>query len=374
MFRFIAAISVFATLCLGAAPGVASARAVGAIRPWTIPSDARIHAILVDMVDRRRVAPGMVIGIIGPQGRRIIAYGRRDANDPRPVDGDTLFEIGSITKLFTGALLTDMVQRGEVRLDDPAAGYLPPGMTLPERGGRRITLLDLATHTSGLPDFPPNLAPRNPLNPFADYDAQRLAAFLAGYRLPFRPGGGYSYSTVGAGLLGDILARREGVSYEALVRRRVLDPLGMTSTAITLNADQARRMTPGHTRWFAPAPPWDLPILSGAAAMRSSAGDMLTFLGASLGYVRSPLNGPMAAMLDVRRPTDWRYDAQAIGWVISRTPMGEIAQHEGMTSGCRAYIAYDLRRRTGIVVLANAATRVQLDDLGDSLLVGLVRP
>ena len=82
----------------------------------------------------------------------------------------------------------------------------------------------------------------------------------------------------------------------------------------------------------------------------------------------------MTAMLDVRRPTDWRYDAQAIGWIVSRTPMGEIAQHEGMTSGCRSYIAYDLRRRTGVVVLANAATQVQLDDIGDSLLIGMGRP
>lgn len=374
MFRLFTAVSLAAALCLASAAGTASARAPTAVRPWTIPSDARIHAILVDMVDRRHVAPGMVIGIIGPQGRRIIAYGRRDANDPRPVDGDTLFEIGSITKLFTAVLLTDMVQRGEVRLEDPAAGYLPPGMTLPARGGRQITLVDLATHTSGLPDFPPNLAPKTPMNPFGDYDQQRLAAFLAGYRLPFTPGAGYAYSSVGAGLLGDLLARREGVSYETLVRGRVLGPLGMSSTGITLTPDQARRLTPGHTRWLAPAPYWTLPVLSGAAAMRSSASDMLTFLGANLGYVRSPLNGPFAAMLGVRRRADWIYDSQAIGWVVSRTPMGEIAQHEGMTSGCRAYIAYDLRRRTGIVVLANAATLAQLDDLGDSLLIGTIRP
>ena len=316
----------------------------------------------------------MVIGIIGPQGRRIIAYGRRDAADARPVDGDTLFEIGSITKLFTAVLLTDMVQRGEARLDDPAADYLPPGTILPSRGGRQITLLDLATHTSGLPDFPPNLAPTSRLNPFATYDQRQLATFLAAYRLPFTPGAGYAYSSVGAGLLGDILARRKGVTYEALVRRRVLTPLGMTGTGISLNPDQARRLTPGHTRWLTPAPTWDFPVLSGAAALRSSANDMLTFLGANLGYVHSPLDSAFAAMLSVRRRADWIYDSQAIGWVVSRTPMGEIAQHEGITSGCRGYIAFDPQRRTGIVVLANAATGVQLDDLGDSLLIGFIRP
>ena len=374
MFRSVSAICLAAALCLAPAPAAVAARAPVAVPPWTIPADARIHSILVDLVDRRHVAPGMVIGIIGPQGRRIVAYGRRDASDPRPVDADTLFEIGSITKLFTAVLLTDMVQRGEVKLQDPADSFLAPGMTLPAWGARRITLVDLATHTSGLPDFPPNLAAKNPLNPFGDYDQQRLAAFLAGYRLPHSPGAYYSYSSVGVGLLGDLLARREGVSYETLVRSRVLGPLGMNSTGVTLSPDQARRLTPGHTRWLTPAPYWDLPVLTGAAGLRSSANDLLTFLGANLGYVRSPLNGPMTAMLDVRRPTDWRYDAQAIGWIVSRTPMGEIAQHEGMTSGCRSYIAYDLRRRTGVVVLANAATQVQLDDIGDSLLIGMVRP
>lgn len=361
------------TLCVTGAASAATSHASSSAPAWSIPSDARIRSVLVNLVDRRHVAPGMVIGIIEPSGRRVIAYGRQDLNDPRQVDGDTLFEIGSITKLFTTLLLTDMVQRGEVKLDDPAARFLPPAMTLPERNGRQITLLDLATHTSGLPNFPYNLGARNPLNPFADYSDRGLATFLSSYRLPRTPGSYWEYSSLGVGLLGNLLAWREHTTYEALVTRRVLVPLGMTSTGITLTADEARRLSPGHTAWFARAPNWDLPTLAGAAALRSSANDMLTFLAANLGYARTPLNGAMGAMLAVRRPTDWPYDAQAIGWVVSQTYMGEVVQHEGKTSGYRTYVAFDPRRRTGVVVLANAATEVDLGDVGDRLLIGTIR-
>jgi CubicO group peptidase (beta-lactamase class C family) len=214
-----------------------------------------IHRLLVDMVDRRHVAPGMVIGIAEASGRRrIIAYGRWSPTDPRPVDGDTLFEIGSITKLFTAVLLTDMVRRGEVGLEDPAEKYAPPGMVLPRWGGREITLLDLVTHTSGLPNFPDNLGARSPLNPFADYHERRLDAFLSGYRLRRSPGAVWEYSSLGAGLLGNLLARRADTDYEVLLKNRVLNPLGMGSTAVLLLPDQQRRLAPGHTAGFAPAP------------------------------------------------------------------------------------------------------------------------
>jgi CubicO group peptidase (beta-lactamase class C family) len=342
------------------------------VPPWTVPSDEHIRAVLANLVDRQHVAPGMVIGIIEPTGRRIIAYGVRDASDPRPVDGDTLFELGSITKLFTALLLSDMVGRGEVALDEPAQQLAPPGMVLPERDGRKITLLDLVTHTAGLPNFPPNREPRDPLNPFAEYSEAKLQTFLDSYRLERSPGGLWRYSSLGVGLLGDLLARREGMTYEAAVTTRVLTPLHLNSTSITLTPAEASRLSPGH-RGGVRAPNWDVPLLAGASALKSSANDMLTFLSAELGYEKSPLSGPMAAMLTVRRPTDWPSDAQAVGWLVSQTSMGEVVHHEGETAGYRTYIAYDPVRRTGIVVLANSATNVDLGDVGDRILIGTVR-
>ena len=157
-----------------------------------------------------------------------------------------MFEIGSITKVFTAAILADMVARGQVRLDDPVAQLLPATVKVPSRNGRRITLLDLATQSSGLPRLPTNFAPKDSANPYADYGDQQLYDFLSGYELPRDPGATYEYSNLGMGLLGHALARKAGMSYEQLVSRRVLAPLGMKETAITLSPALRPRLVPGH--------------------------------------------------------------------------------------------------------------------------------
>ena len=159
-----------------------------------IPPDSEIRQILVDRIDKDRQSVGVVIGVIEPAGRRVVAYGSLDKGDKRLLDGDTIFEIGSVTKVFTSLLLADMVQRGEVALTDPVAKYLPPGVKVPERGGRQITLQDLATHTSGLPRLPSNLNPKDPANPYADYSVDQLYQFLSGYQLTRDIGTQYEYS------------------------------------------------------------------------------------------------------------------------------------------------------------------------------------
>src|SRR5512132_4333622 len=142
--------------------------------------------------------------------------------------------MGSATKVFTSLLLADSVRRGEVALSDPASKYLPPDVKIPERGGRQITLQDLATHTSGLPRLPSNLAAKDASNPYADYTVAQLYAFLSAYQLTRDIGSKYEYSNLGAGLLGHLLARRAGVDYETLVRTRITGPLGMNSTVVTV--------------------------------------------------------------------------------------------------------------------------------------------
>src|SRR5713226_14797 len=115
------------------------------------PSNYDILKILTVRVDTQKQALGIVVGVIEPKGRRLVSHGSLAAGDKRPLNGDTVFEIGSVTKVFTSLLLSDMAQRGEVSLNDPVAKYLPKeGAKMPQRGGREITLVDLATHTSGL--------------------------------------------------------------------------------------------------------------------------------------------------------------------------------------------------------------------------------
>jgi D-alanyl-D-alanine-carboxypeptidase/D-alanyl-D-alanine-endopeptidase len=211
-------------------------QAAGARSPL-LPSDSDIREILVERIDKYKQSVGIVVGVIEPAGRRVVAYGKLAADDPRALDGDTVFEIGSITKVFTSLVLADMVEHHEVELADSAATYLPGEVQLPQRDGQAITLQDLATHRSGLPRMPSNVDPVDPSNPYADYPLQRLYAFLSSYRLPRSIDSRFEYSNLGGALLGHVLARRAGVDYETLVESRVTKPLHMTNTRVALTAE-----------------------------------------------------------------------------------------------------------------------------------------
>ena len=323
-----------------------------------------VRDILIRRVDQQKQAAGIVAGVIEPKGRRIIPYGNLAAGDPRTLDGDTIFEIGSITKIFTSLLLADMAEHNEVALGDPATMYLPEGVRLPERSGRAITLRDLSSHTSGLPRLPDNLKPADPANPYAGYGVDDLYAFLAGFVLPREPGAEVEYSNLGAGLLGHILARRAGMEFESAIGSRITRPLGMPDTRITLSSSMKQRMATGHNALLAPVVNWDFLALAGAGALRSSANDMLTLLEAFLGYKESPLTPAMKVMVDQRRPVGSTNFAVGLGWNV----LGEMVWHDGGTGGFRSFIGYDTRTRTGVVVLSNAATPSGVADLGIHLL------
>ena len=340
-----------------------------ASRPRLLP-DAGIARIVSDRIDAQHQGVGIVVGVIDASGRRIVAHGAFDTTPGSPpVSGDTLFEIGSATKVFTSLLLADSVRRGEVALSDPASKYLPPDVKIPERGGRQITLQDLATHTSGLPRLPSNLAPKDASNPYADYTVAQLYAFLSAYQLTRDIGSKYEYSNLGAGLLGHLLARRAGVDYETLVRTRITGPLGMNSTVVTVNDRLQQRLAPGHNALRARVANWDLPTLAGAGALRSTANDLLQFLAVHLGYTRSPLSSAMAAMLAARRPTGTPRLDIALGWHILSSPAGgEIVWHNGGTGGYRSFMAFDPKSRTGVVILSNMFTLTGVDEVGRHIL------
>ncbi|MBV8544022.1 MAG: serine hydrolase [Acidobacteria bacterium] len=341
-----------------------------------VVSDADIRAILADRIDAQHQGVGIVVGVIDPTGRRVVAYGKT-AKDGKPVDANTVFEIGSVTKVFTSLLLADMVNRGEVALTDPVSKFLPPNVKMPERGGKKITLVDLATHTSGLPRLPSNFNPKDPANPYADYTVTQLYEFLATVQLTRDIGSKYEYSNLGGGLLGHALARRAGTDYETLVRTRILQPLAMKSTAITLSKAMKDRLAIGHDAALQPVSNWDLPTLAGAGALRSTANDLLTFVGANLGLQTSPLASSMASMLATRRPTSVPGLDIALGWHISTRNEHEIIWHNGGTGGYRTWIGFDPKSRTGIVVLSNTSTAAGVDDIGAHLLdpaIPLIQP
>jgi D-alanyl-D-alanine-carboxypeptidase/D-alanyl-D-alanine-endopeptidase len=369
--KMTAALGLASALALGAASASAQTPPPSAAaKPWVVPSDAEIRRILADRIDTQHQGVGIVVGVIDAKGRRIVSYGVSDKADGRPVDQRTIFEIGSMSKVFTSLLLADMVQRGEVKLDDPISKYLPTGVKVPERGGKQITLIDLATHSSGLPRLPTNMAPKDPGNPYADYTVAQLYAFLASYSLPRDIGSQYEYSNLGGGLLGHVLALRAGTDYATLVRQRITGPLGMTSTTIALTPEEKTRLAIGHDAALAKTSNWDIPTLAGAGALRSDADDILTFLGAELGYVKAPLAPAMKAQIAPRRPAGSPNLQVALGWHVITSPAGEIVWHNGGTGGYRTMMAFDPKAGVGVVVLSNTSTQAGVDDIALHLLVG----
>lgn len=332
------------------------------------PSDAAIRQILVNRIDKEKQGVGIVIGVIDAKGQRVVAYGSLEKGDKRPLDGDTLFEIGSITKVFTSLLLADMAQRGEVRLDDPIAKYLPSSAKIPQRGGKQITLVDLATHTSGLPRMPANFNSKDPANPYIDYTEDQLYTFLASYELTRDIGVKFVYSNLGFGLLGQGLARRNGTDYETLVEKRICEPLDMKSTRITLTPAMEQRFAAGHSSDLVTVSRWDIPTLAGAGALRSSANDMLKFLAAAMGYSHTNLTPAFKTMLSVKRPTGQAFIDSALGWAVDTRGGGEIIWKNGGTGGYRTFIGYSPRTGMGVVALSNASTAAGTDDIGLHLL------
>lgn len=334
-----------------------------------IPPDPEIRHILERRIDVEKQSLGIVVGVVDANGRRIVAHGRFDANDARAVDGETIFEIGSITKVFTALALADMVEKGEVSLDDPVAKHLPAGVTMPERDGKTITFRELATHMSGLPRLPDNLAPRDQGDPYADYTVEQFYGFLSGYKLSRDIGSVFEYSNLGFGLLGHVLALRAGTDYEGLIASRITKPLGMDSTAMTLSPALQARFTPGHDQSLQSVPNWQLPTLGGAGALRSSTNDMLTFLEAAMGKRETPLQAAFTLTEATRRDIGGDGTTRiGLGWMITKVGNDEMIWHNGGTGGYRSFMGFLVKAKVGVVALSNTSTEVGVDDIGRHLL------
>jgi CubicO group peptidase (beta-lactamase class C family) len=317
-------------------------------------SDEAIRDILRRRIDVEKRATGMAVGIVERGRRRVIVYGKQDSGDARSVAANTLFEIGSVTKVFTALLLADMVHRKELQFDDPVDRYLPSGFRTPQRNGRSITLADLATHTSGLPYFPfsPITTP-NPLKALARFTASDLRSWLASLTLSRDPGAQWEYSNVGYGLLGLALANKAGTTYDALLNRRIIGPLRLKDTTLHPTGEATRRLAAGHDPKLAPIPPLDLGIFAPAGALRSTVENLLSFLSAVLPNSRSPLEAPAQLLLSIRRPTPAAGGEQALGWDVV-TGTDPFVAKDGVTAGQAASIVLDAPKHTGVVVLSNA--------------------
>ena len=307
-------------------------------------------------------AVGFVIGIFADGKEQVFAYGKTEKGSEKVPDNKTVFEIGSVTKTFTGILLAEAIQAGKMKLDDPVQNCLPEKVTMPEFEKHSVTLEHLVTHTSGFASLPDNIKPADPGNPYADYTVDQLYAFLNGHTPPRAPGK-YEYCNVGMGLLGHLLALQAKKSYEQLVVDKICDPLKMSDTRITLNEDQKKRLAPGYNAELKPEKNWDIPTLAGAGALRSTVDDMLKYVKANLAKADTPLSKAMQLSHE-KRHTMPDGLAIALGWHIARDNM--TVWHNGMTGGYSSWVSIVPSYNVGVVVLANTAT-MQTTELGEKL-------
>jgi CubicO group peptidase (beta-lactamase class C family) len=357
------ALRLAAALAVVAITTPAAAQQAG--NDWRLPSDDEIRGLIAAR-NAPRPGQGIVIGILGPEAERIVAGG---TGAGAGFDSATLFEIGSITKVFTALLFADMANKGEVSLDDPAAKYLPAGHRMPERGGRPITLTDLATHRSGLPRMADDMwAVSHPDGQFADYTEERLLAFLDRHQLAREPGAQFEYSNLGMGLVGYLLTRAADSDYETLVRTRITGPLGMNDTMITMPPSHAARLAAPFDAYMRPVKPIDMAALAGAGAIRSTVADMLIFARALLDAA-SPVTPALKTALSVRTPGENRFE-QALGWVVRRLPGRELLMHNGVSYGFSSILILEPAKGRAVVALVNSAAEPGPEDLAFNIVGG----
>lgn len=325
-----------------------------------------LTATLLERVRAETHPTCVMAGVVGTPSR-VIAACNRDEGMAR-LERDSVFEIGTLSKVLTGLVLADMVQRGEVKLDDPVAKYSPPDAKLPQRDGRQITLRHLVTHTASLPAMPPDVSPEDFVRRSAGGDSAPLYEALAKVELERPIGGDVVYSNLGFVWLSDALARRAGKRFDALVEERVLRPLRMTSTGVALAPALEAHRVFGHDREYRAVPKLEFPVqFSGATGWSTSMEDMLRLAEALVRRERTPLDDSIAASL---QPLHNFNPATSLGyaWILTQRPQGRVAFHNGQTRGMYTGIAVSPATGAAAVVVADAPT------FFDDLVLHLVDP
>ena len=356
-------VATFATVAITLAGQSASAQAQ--------PSDAAIKAILAQRVDVDKQAVGLAAVIVEGDKVRIVTHGALGLGNAEPITPDTLFEIGSITKTFTALLLADMVVKNEVKLDDPVEKWLPQGargLKLRDHAGAPIRLVDLATHRSGLPRLPDNMPNGTRGDPYVDYREQQLLVYLKDRETLVESDGGkttkkrdeaYAYSNLGYGVLGYVLARAADMPYADLLQKRVLTPLGLTSTYLDIPRGELARFSNPHyldrnDGTLKRNKHWRFDVIAPAGVLIMSARDMGRYAQAASGAIDTPLKA--AFVLAQKRYGDGMapMNPQGLAWTLAPLNGRTVVNHDGMTGGFASSLWVDPERKSAVAILANA--------------------
>ncbi len=315
------------------------------------------------------VVPALVVGIVRDGVREYHSYGTFSSDDARVPDEHTLFEIGSITKTFTAALLAEGQVRGELAIDDLLGAHLPDGIEPPTHGDVQPTLGQLSDHTAGFAALPTNFGMTSLDDPYALYTEELLWEFLDGHTLQRAPGELYEYSNLAVGLLGTVVARAAGRTFPELVASRITGPLEMPDTVVELSDDQASRFAPPHQAGGAPSSNWHFQALAGAGALRSTAVDMLTWAEAQMDTAASPLPEALPLTHAPRKKLPAGPTSVALGWHIAGDR--NTLLHSGGTNGYRTALFVSPKLDVAVIVLANA-TEERISLVAEKILTGIM--
>lgn len=330
------------------------------------PQMDNIKAIIEREVANKR-SKSIIVGIVDANGRHIVSAGVKSDKDLTAPDANTIYELGSIGKLFTTLIMAEMSLKGQLNYNDPVSKYLPKNVKIPTRNSKEISLLHLATHRSGLPRMPYNMDPKNPDNPMADYTIKQLYECVANIVLTRDIDSKWQYSNIGYGLLGQALILTSGKDFETLSRQIITTPLRMTSTMIHLTPELKKNFAMPYTEYGRPTINWQNPALVGAGAASSNMNDMLSFAAANVGLLKTDLLPAMELTHVKQGKKDGNDGYTTMGWTIINEDHEEILWKDGGTGGYRTFIGIDKKKKYGIVILSNSSI-TGVTDIGLNIL------
>lgn len=321
---------------------------------------------------------GIAVGIIHNGKTEIITRGTLSKDASGKIDTNTIFEIGSITKVFTASVAACLEAKGALSFDDSLAMYFPANEKELRYQGQAITLLNLLQHTSGLPRIPGNLLNGEDISdPYLTYNLDSITHFFATYHPMVRPGDTFSYSNLGYGVMGEVMALKENKDYNYLVQEYICRPLKMKSTSVALDAEELRRLAAGYTKDSA-AHYWHFGEMAGAGGLHSSLNDMLKFARYALQALKDSTSSQndslQCAIRTCTRKTTVIKSGNSdcgLAWIISSWNHRHLYWHNGGTLGFRSFIGLVPGQDIAIVVLSNSD--MNNDPLAIKLLVNTVR-
>ena len=322
----------------------------------TFESDkVAIEAAVHTMVENKQLV-GIAIGLYDNGKTAFVYGGHRSLHQAYPIDENVRFEIGSISKTFTGILLAEAVIKGELRLETPINELLKPAVN--NEALSKITLRQLSTHSSGLPRLPSNMAPKNGRDPYVDYSKTELNAFLTNLTSVKPADDEVVYSNLAVGLLGVLLSQNSDTSFDDLVSKTIFAPLEMTEAYVNTPLSPLKNLALPHNDALTPQSPWRFDTMAAAGGISATLPDMMKYLEANITH-----DNTLKDAISLSQTTKFKgFDESTkmgLAWITRELSTGTALWHNGGTGGSRSFIGFNPSTQKGLVVLANASVSLE---------------